>query len=273
MEEIYKGYKIISDEREISNFYTYNLLDEVPYENQYILIDCKNGNYDKYIYQDGDFKKLRAYNIRNEISGKIRARNTYQSIAIDLLNDDSIPVKVLTGVFGSAKTFFMVNMALEKIEQGIYDKLIFVRNGLSPKGVPDIGHLPGTAEEKTIRWALPIADAIGGQELLEEFINSGKIEVQPMNFIRGRDFKHSIIFCDEIDNLTKTLFQLLLGRVGEGSTLYIAGDYRQCDLSKNFSEGLTLLCNKLRGNRLFGVVDMPVTERSTVANLSNLLDE
>lgn len=273
MNEIYKGYKIISDDQEISNFYSFDLLNEVPHENQYILIDNKDGNYDKFIYQDGKFKRIRAYSIQNSITGKIKARNPYQSIAIDLLQDDSIPVKVLTGVYGSAKTFFMVNAALGKIEQGIYDKLIFVRNGLSPKGVPDIGHLPGTAEEKTIRWALPIADALGGQEMLESFIHAGKIEVQPMNFLRGRDFKHSIVFCDESENLTKNLFQLLLGRIGEGSALYIAGDYRQCDLSKNFSEGLTLLCDKLRGERLFGVVDMPVTERSTIANLSNLLDE
>ena len=166
----------------------------------------------------------------------------------------------------------MINAALQCLESGNKDKIIFVRNGLSPKGVPDIGHLPGSALDKTVVWAMPIADHVGGEDGLLNLIESKKLEVLPLNYIRGRDLKNAIIFSDESENLTPKLIQLLLGRVGENSELWIAGDYRQSDLKKNFSEGLTFMIERLKGNRLFGCVDLPITERSKVAELSNLLD-
>ncbi len=169
-------------------------------------------------------------------------------------------------------TFFMINAALQCVEKGNKDKIIFVRNGLSPKGVPDIGYLPGSAQDKTIVWAMPIADHVGGEDGLIDLIERRQLEVLPLNYIRGRDLKNAIIFSDESENLTPKLIQLLLGRVGENSELWIAGDYRQSDLGKHFSEGLSFMIDRLKGNRLFGCVDLPVTERSKVAELSNLLD-
>lgn len=169
-------------------------------------------------------------------------------------------------------TFFMINAALQCLESGNKEKIIFVRNGLSPKGVPDIGYLPGSALDKTVVWAMPIADHVGGEDGLLHLIQSRKLEVLPLNYIRGRDLKNAIIFSDESENLTPKLIQLLLGRVGENSELWIAGDYRQSDLGKSFSEGLTFMIEKLKGNRLFGYVDLPITERSKIAELSNLLD-
>lgn len=276
MSKDYKGYKVISlDEEKMANFYEGKWIEEESalLENEYLLIANPQGKVvDKYINQDGEYKKVSHTTISNNWYGTIKPRNLYQSLAINLLNDPSIPVKVLTGVYGSAKTFFMVNAALQCLESGSKDKIIFVRNGLSPKAVPDIGHLPGSAQDKTIVWAMPIADHVGGQDGLLNLIESNQLEVLPLNYIRGRDLKNAIIFSDESENLTPKLIQLLLGRIGENSELWVAGDYRQSDLGKNFSEGLSFMINRLKGNRLFGYVDLPITERSKVAELSNLLD-
>lgn len=276
MIENYKGYQVISfSEKEMAEFYKSKQLKNSTYllENEFVLIADDNGNVvDKYLNQDGELKRITHTVINNNWYGTIKPRNLYQSLAISLLNDSSIPVKVLTGVYGSAKTFFMINAALQCLESGNKDKIIFVRNGLSPKGVPDIGHLPGSALDKTIVWAMPIADHIGGEDGLLHLIESRQLEILPLNYIRGRDLKNAIIFSDESENLTPKLIQLLLGRVGENSELWIAGDYRQSDLGKNFSEGLSYMINRLKGNRLFGYVDLPITERSKVAELSNLLD-
>lgn len=272
----YKGYKIVTfDEEQMADFYTKGWSDESLQllENEYFIItDSKSKLIDKYINQDGQLKRVDYDTIDNDWYGTIKPRNLYQQLAINLLNDPSIPVKVLTGVYGSAKTFFMINAALQCLEKGDKDKIIFVRNGLSPKGVPDIGYLPGSALDKTIVWAMPIADHVGGEDGLLNLIESKQLEVLPLNYIRGRDLKNAIIFSDESENLTPKVIQLLLGRVGENSELWIAGDYRQSDLGKNFSEGLSFMIDRLKGNRLFGVVDLPITERSRVAELSNLLD-
>lgn len=273
----YKGYKIVTfDEEQMADFYTKGWSDESLQllENEYFIItDSKSKLIDKYINQDGQLKRVDYDTIDNDWYGTIKPRNLYQQLAINLLNDPSIPVKVLTGVYGSAKTFFMINAALQCLEKGDKDKIIFVRNGLSPKGVPDIGYLPGSALDKTIVWAMPIADHVGGEDGLLNLIESKQLEVLPLNYIRGRDLKNAIIFSDESENLTPKVIQLLLGRVGENSELWIAGDYRQSDLGKNFSEGLSFMIDRLKGNRLFGVVDLPITERSRVAELSNLLDD
>ena len=272
----YKGYEILKlSEEEMADFYQAkdSENDLTLLENEFLLLANKQGKIiDNFIKQDKTIRSTTYDTIQNNWSGTIKPRNIYQRLAINLLNDPTIPVKVLTGVYGSAKTFFMVNAALQCLESGNKDKIIFVRNGLSPKGVPDIGHLPGSALDKTVVWAMPIADHVGGEDGLLNLIESKKLEVLPLNYIRGRDLKNAIIFSDESENLTPKLIQLLLGRVGENSELWIAGDYRQSDLKKNFSEGLTFMIERLKGNRLFGCVDLPITERSKVAELSNLLD-
>ena len=74
--------------------------------------------------------------------------------------------------------------------------------------------------------------------------------------------------------MTTEITKLILGRVGEGSELWINADNRQTD-KKVFERdnGVRKLVDKLTGHPLFGYVYMPLTERSDVANLANLLDE
>lgn len=276
MDKRYKGYEIVKlSEKEMADFYQAKDLegDLILLENEFLLLADEQGRIvDKLINQDGMLKDAGYSTIQNHWYGTIRPRNTYQALALNLLNDTTVPVKVLTGVYGSAKTFFMVNAALQRLEAGDKNKIVFIRNNLSPQGVKDIGFLPGSALDKTIVWAMPLADHVGGEDGLYNLIETKQLEVLPLNFIRGRDLRNAIIFSDESENLTPKLIQLLLGRVGENSELWVAGDYRQSDLGKNFSEGLSFMIDRLKGNRLFGYVDLPITERSRIAELSNLLD-
>ncbi len=276
MDKRYKGYEIVKlSEKEMADFYQAkdSESDLVLLENEFLLLADEQGRIvDKLINQDGMLKDAGYSTIQNHWYGTIRPRNTYQALALNLLNDTTVPVKVLTGVYGSAKTFFMVNAALQRLEAGDKNKIVFIRNNLSPQGVKDIGFLPGSALDKTIVWAMPLADHVGGEDGLYNLIETKQLEVLPLNFIRGRDLRNAIIFSDESENLTPKLIQLLLGRVGENSELWVAGDYRQSDLGKNFSEGLSFMIDRLKGNRLFGYVDLPITERSRIAELSNLLD-
>ena len=128
--------------------------------------------------------------------------------------------------------------------------------------------------DKLIGFAMPLADALGGKEGLLYLINSGKVEIVPLAHVRGRDFKNSCIMVSEAENLTKEHIQLLVGRVGEGSTLYLDGDVRQTD--KNVFEknnGIIEAVNRLKGNRLFGYVELQKTERSETAALADLFDD
>lgn len=121
---------------------------------------------------------------------------------------------------------------------------------------------------------MPLADHVGGNEGLSNLAFQGIIEPQHLGYIRGRDIKNSIILCSEAENLTVAHVQLLLGRVGEGSSLWLNGDHKQTDRNV-FKEnsGLQRIVEKLKGNPLFGYINLVKSERSAVSALANLLDD
>lgn len=167
----------------------------------------------------------------------------------------------------------MTSAAVDQLEKGKYDKIVWVRNNIEVKNSKPIGHLPGDYKDKLLPFAMPLADHLGGVEGLEYMLGQGKVELVHLGFIRGRDIKNSIIMCSEAENMTKEHIQLLLGRVGEGSSLWMNGDYKQVDgdvFLKN--SGLILTVDKLKGHPRFGFVKLLKTERSETAAMADLLD-
>ena len=163
--------------------------------------------------------------------------------------------------------------AIDLIEKEVFEKIVYVRNNIEVKNSKPIGFLPGGYNEKILPFAMPLADHLGGVGGLNYMIDQGKIEIVHLGFIRGRDIKNSIIFCSEAENMTKEHIQLLIGRVGEGSSLWINGDFKQCDnevFEKN--SGLMIAVDKLKGHPRFGYVKLLKTERSETAAMADLLD-
>lgn len=210
----------------------------------------------------------------NNYLGKIKPRNEQQELVIDLLLDRDSKIKVVRGVYGSGKDYLMLSAALQLVEKGKFDKIVFVRPNVSVRGLPDIGALPGTADEK-LSWTLaPLYDKVGGEEGVAMMLNHKILESVPLLFIRGRSFERSIIYMTEGQNMTSEIAKLVIGRIGEGSELWLNGDSHQSD-KRIFDEdnGLTKMIDRLSGNKLFGYVYMPKTERSSVAELATLLDD
>lgn len=205
---------------------------------------------------------------------KVRAKNAEQAFALDLLMDDTITVKVITGTWGSGKTYLSCCAAYQQMQQGKYDKIVWIRNNIEVKDTNSIGALPGTYSEKMSVWAMPLADHIGGKEELDKQIMFGKVEVEHLGFLRGRDIKNAVIFCSEAEHLTRDHVQLLLGRVSEGSVLILEGDCRQVDKQAFAKDnGLSAVIDRLKGNRLFGYVHLKESVRSETAKLADLLDK
>lgn len=206
-------------------------------------------------------------------SHKIVPRNPEQQMAFDLLLNKDIKIKLLLGGFGSGKTMAMIAHALEFLDRGCFKKIVFVRNNVEVKDTEKLGALPGEATSKLLPFLMPIADHCGGVEVLYEMIEVGMIEPIHLGFMRGRDIRDTIIFCDECENLTVEQIQLLIGRVAEGSELWLAGDLRQVD-HRIFQEnsGLRALVQGLEGEELFGMVKLLKSERSATARLADRLD-
>ena len=211
--------------------------------------------------------------INTRFLGVVKPRNPQQQLAIDMLYDDKTTVKVITGKFGTGKDFLMCSAAIDLIEHDKFEKIVYVRNNIEVKDSKPIGFLPGSYNEKLLPFAMPLADHLGGVDGLSLMMSQGKLEIVHLGFIRGRDIKNSIIICSESENTTKEHIQLLLGRVGEGSALWLNGDFKQCDANvfRNNS-GLLTAVEKLKGHPRFGYVKLLKTERSETAAMADLLD-
>ena len=244
------------------------------YQNQYLIL--KNENGEPFFYGRCDNEKIVEiqFPVIKSNYGTIKPRNPEQYCAIDLLKSRDIKVKVIRGVYGSGKDFLMLFEALSLIEKEVFQKIIYVRPPVTVANVPDIGFLPGDMVQK-LYWTLgPIYDKVGGDAGIQCLIQQEKLEIAPLNYIRGRSFDNSIVYMSEGQNSTTEIMKLLLGRIGEGSELWINADTHQVD-KKVFEadNGITRMVNVLRGNPLFGYIYLPTTERSEVARLADLLDE
>lgn len=274
--EDYKGYKDITlSDQEMSDFYLHqdsNLFGCI--RNEYLIVRKSDGEVVDYRRWNGsEYVALSYKQVNSHFLGKIKPRNPQQTLAFDMLQNKDMTIKVISGRFGSGKDYVMLANALKLVEDGKYDKLIYIRNAIGVKDANDIGFIPGDKSFKLRPYAMVLADHLGGETGLDLQIMSGNIEVEHLGYIRGRDLKNSIIYCSEAENLTKEHVQLLIGRVGEGSSLWMNGDFKQTDsyIFRN-NNGLLSTVKKLAGHEKFGYIRFEKTERSETAAMADLLD-
>ena len=271
----YTGYKQIHlTDDELAQFYSTSVLPYNFIENEYLILVDENGDaVDYYISKNNELKKIKFPIIGNDFTGQMKPRNPQQYCALDMLKRDDIPIKLLTGTFGSGKSMACITAALEAVQKGKFERIIFVRNNVQVKDTDNLGALPGTADDKMSPYLAPFADHCGGMDGVRMLVEDGKLEVIPLGFLRGRSIKNSILYSMESENLTKEHIQLIMGRVDSGSQLWMDGDLRQRDrASFEKSQGLECMIERLKNNSLFGYVHMPKSERSEVARLADLLD-
>lgn len=283
MEECtYSGIKeIFLNEEEMSLFYNKETKNEFinSYKdkliiNQYLVFKDENGEYlDRFRFDGNKIVHFKVKEVNTiYTTNDIKPRNIKQHCCFDLLQNDNIPIKLITGSMGSGKTFLTFLHSLNKIEcDKNLDKIVYVRNNVDVKDVPSIGALPSGIKEKLLPYILPLGDIIGGNYGLELLEKDSKLEYLHLGFARGRNFTKTIVIVSESENLTREHVALLIGRIGENSCIIFEGDTTQVD-KKVFSDrsGIQALKEVLKGNPLFGCVHMDKSERSKVAELSSL---
>ena len=189
-------------------------------------------------------------------------------MAFHLLQNQDIKVKLLTSAWGSGKTLIALSYALEQVHKGIYAKLVFVRNNIVVADTNDIGFLPGDMRDKMAIWGAPLADHLGGPEVLDQLIDDGVIEIYPLSHMRGRSIVNSIVLCDECENMTDKLVTFLMSRIEKDSELIFCGDVAQIDHRKfEKNNGIKAMLEHLAGDPLFGTVKLLKSERGPVAAL------
>lgn len=221
--------------------------------------------------------------ISNSFVGKIKPRNVKQRMLFNMLQDRSITVKACFGKYGTGKDFCMISHALDLVldKHSGFEKLIWVRNNIELKDTEEIGFRKGSTFDKLLEFAMPLADHVGGVEGLRmladpEYCAMNKteavIELQHIGTIRGRDIKNSIVYVTEVQNNTADHVKLLLGRIGEGSELWLNGDMKQVDRDVFAQRSGLRALKRLKGHELYGQVTLDKTERSKTAGLCELLE-
>lgn len=274
----YTGYmEAFCSEETLANFY--NTLKEENrsffdvQENQYLVLYLDKEVVDIYVKRQGKLVKVKYPTISSNYTGEIKPRNLQQHLLFDMLNNDDITVKLVTGRFGSGKSFSIIAAALAAIEAGKYKKIVWVRNNIDVKDTTPLGALPGDEYTKLLPFAMPLADHCGGVDGIRYLMEKQQLEIVHLGYLRGRDIRDSIILCSEAENLTKEHIQLILGRVGENSALFMDADLRQRDKATfEKSKGIETMIDCLKGNPLFGYVHLIRSERSATARLADLMD-
>ena len=152
----------------------------------------------------------------------------------------SKPIIIGTGPAGSGKTMLACQIATEHISKYPRARVVLTRPIVAAD--EDMGYLPGDMDQKMEPWTRPMYD-IFEQSMTHNQMDRC-ISIEPLGYMRGRTFHHTLIIADEMQNSTPNQMKLLLTRIGEGTKIIVTGDLEQSDLEGD--NGLENLVYKMQ---------------------------
>ena len=270
--------------------------------NQYVELDFDPyGQVDSFYQNIGRFNgdaivPLRFTRINHPAFSRIHPKTPGQAMIFDALLApvDELPIVIISGTFGTGKTFCGVATGLAQVMGEQYER-IFVcpRDGALGR---DIGFLQGDKLEKVLPRAAPILDNLesvvrvldikvrcqSGDECEgrkgkkngqnnEHSTNPVKVaaanyqkryfEFEPVIYMGGRSIENSFMIYDEFQDMERSQARALLSRIGNDSKIVILGDPNQTTnphLNKT-SNGLSYSASKLAGDTLTAVISFDQT--------------
>lgn len=219
--------------------------------NQFVILHTPAGKSTMLGRVSRDKKTIGKLRRENEHPFGVTARNASQRFMQEALMDSvaATPLVIIKGPAGTAKTFFSLAVALERIYNGVVEKGDMFRKILvcRPNQLmdDDLGYLPGTELEKIMPLMRPIYDNLevlvdGNRESraaneaelqskVQDIFSRGLIEMQAVGYLRGRSIESQWIIVDECQNLSPRAAKAIVTRVAVGTKLIMCGDPQQID--------------------------------------------
>lgn len=282
-DNIYRGYrKIEVPKREIDLFLKDGFLEaDIPdlFPNEYCMLSSPEQSSAVCKYNSKTKRLEPLLKLSKDIWG-IQPLNVEQKCALDLLLRDDINLVTMIGPAGTGKTLMALAAGLRKVfDEGVYNRIL-VSRPIIPLG-KDIGYLPGTKDEKLFHWMQPIFDNLeflcqstsgeaNGLETQKWVMESKKLEMEAVTYIRGRSLPKMYMIIDEAQNLTPHEVKTIISRAGKGTKVVLTGDATQIDnpyLDKD-SNALTYTVGKFKQYPIYGHIFLDRTERSELAALA-----
>jgi PhoH-like ATPase len=201
----------------------------------------------------------------------IHGRSAEQRVALDLLLDPDIGIISLGGRAGTGKSALALCAGLEAVLERRQHRKVIVFRPLYAVGGQELGYLPGSENEKMSPWGQAVFDtlnAITTQEVVEEIVDRGMLEVLPLTHIRGRSLHDAFVIVDEAQSLERNVLLTVLSRIGRDSRVVLTHDVGQRDnLRVGRYDGVVAVVEKLKGHPLFAHITLTRSERSPIAAL------
>ena len=161
------------------------------------------------------------------------------------------------GPAGTGKTAVSVGMACEYLSENKVDKIVITRPVVESGS--GLGYLPGTFDEKIHPYLVPVLEEMKhylSKEAVQKLRHDGRIEVCPLEYMRGRNFHRSFMILDEAQNATREQIKMFITRMGSGSKAVVNGDIEQSDLPPRMRGGLANCVNKLEDVEGVGICEL-----------------
>ena len=235
-----------------------------------------------------DGEKLVALQFIEERPFGVIARNVGQKFVQEalMMSCDEIPLVIIKGAAGTAKTFLSLAVGLHNImntKQRLYRKILVCRPNV--KFDEDIGFLPGTEAEKLAPFMRSIIDNLeilldsseceryrNEDELsdkVSELFHRNIITTEAIAYIRGRSIQKNWVIIDEAQNLTPKQIKGIVTRAGKGTKIILIGDPDQIDhpYLDSRTNGLCYASERMKGSRFCCQITMndDECERSPLA--------
>ena len=178
-----------------------------------------------------------AKELKNEIKYGIQLKDEQKAVKAGAFEKD---VTIVLGSYGSGKTACATVIALDLLFKKHVNKIFITR----PIDFKSTGFLPGNIKEKLYFHTFPMMQnfyTAYKKELIDKLVEEGKIEIVPIDYLKGYTIADAIMLIDEFEDITFSEFELILSRLGKGSKMIFTGSVEQTGIKNSCIKDVMML--------------------------------